>query len=74
LAIGYNGLERRAAANRCAKPKERKQKKKPTPGEKNQMTALIGEKRQRGESGVEENQMVTEEEGDEEANSSSDDI
>jgi hypothetical protein len=38
---------------------------------KNQMTALIGNKRQRGGSGVAETEMATEDEGDEEANNSS---
>jgi hypothetical protein len=62
-----------AAAKRRAKPKQRKQQKKQKVGNKNQMTALIGKKRQRGGSGVAETQMATEEEGDEEANSSSGD-
>jgi hypothetical protein len=60
----------RAAAKRRAKPKQREQQKKQEVRKTNQMTALIGKKRQRGGSGVAETQMATEE-GDEEANSSS---
>jgi hypothetical protein len=62
-----------AAAKRRAKPKERKQTKTQKVRKKNQKTALIGNKRQRGGSGVAETQVVTEDEGDEEANSSSGD-
>jgi hypothetical protein len=61
-----------AAAKQRAKPKQREQKKLKV-RKTNQMTALIGKKRQRGGSEVAETQMATEEEGVEEANSSSGD-
>jgi hypothetical protein len=61
-----------AVAKRRAKPTQRRQpkKKKQKVRKKNQMTALIGNKRQRGGSGVAETEMATENEGDEETNNS----
>jgi hypothetical protein len=71
MQIGNNRLERRQSdgRNRYSGDNKRNQKLE----KKNQMTALIGKKRQRGGSGVAETQMVTEDEDDEEANSSGSD-
>jgi hypothetical protein len=72
MQIGYNGLERsRQSGGRNRNSRNNKRNKKLE--RQIRCTALIGKKRQRGGSGVAETQMATEEEGNEEANSSSSD-
>ena len=73
MQIGYNGLERRQSERRnrhggdCKRNRNEKLERKI-----DQMTALIGNKRQRGGSEEAETGMATaEDEGDEEANNSS---
>jgi hypothetical protein len=73
MQIGYNGLERRQSdgRNRHSGDNKRNRNKKLEIRKKDQTTALIGNKRQRSGSGVEETEIATEDEGDEEANNSS---
>jgi hypothetical protein len=70
MQIGYNGLERRQSDGRNRHSGDNKRNRKNV-RKKHQMTALIGNKRQRGGSGVAETEMATDDEGDEDANSSS---
>jgi hypothetical protein len=63
IQIGYNGLERQSdGRNRHSGDNKRNRK---NVRKKHQMIALIGNKRQRGGSGVAETEMATDDEGDE---------
>jgi hypothetical protein len=72
MRIFYNVLERRHSdgQNRHSGDNKRNRNKKLV-RKKNQSTALIGKKIQRGGSGVAKTEMATEDEGGEEANKSS---
>jgi hypothetical protein len=72
VEIGYNGLERRQSERRNRHGGDYKRNRNEKLERKiDQMTALIGNKRQRGGSEEAETGMATEDEGDEGANGSS---